>query len=154
MKVVQKKLEELMYLSLIGEYQYMQWNGNETLIAFMGSRPLCFKMAKPLCLTSNKIGSDRLTKERITVFEGKVFSQYPQVQQMLGNEKFNINKRIKLLIETFCNNEIIFSLYQTNINTLNQCGLLDEIQRLGAIHYVDNTRKQIIRKKQKSLNEK
>ena len=140
MKISQKKLEELIYLSLIAEYDYMQLNGNETLIGFKGSRPLCIDMTKPICITSNKLGSDSMTRQRVIRFEEKIFAKSTFIERLKGETKFILSKRIKLLVEHCKKNEVIYSLYKNNINTLKICGVIDEIQRLGAIHYVEDLR--------------
>ena len=142
MKVGPKKLEELMYLSLIGEYEYMQLNANETLIAFKGSLHFCSYFAQPICITNTKFSTDNITKMRINKFEEKVFEKETAFLKTLNKEeKFVLNKRIKLFIEDYYKLDGAFVSYKKNIDTLKLCGVIDEIQRLGAISYNDNLRK-------------
>jgi len=141
MRISQKKLEEFMYLSLIAEYDYMQLNGNEKLIAFVGSRVFCDEIVKPICVTSTKLCSDVITTLRISKMEQRLLKGDCLLDRLKKEQKLSFTKRIKLFIDSYYKNELIYDLYKNNIDTLKICGVIDEIQRLGAISYVENLRK-------------
>lgn len=143
MRISQKKLEEFMYLSLIAEYDYMQLNGNEKLIAFVGSRVFCDEIVKPICVTSTKLCSDVITTLRISKMEERLLKGDCLLDRLKKEQKLSFTKRIKLFIDSYYRNEVVFELYKNNINTLKICEVLDETQREGAIQYVDNIRKKI-----------
>jgi len=71
----QKKLEELMYLSLIGDFAYKQVKDSKTYIAFKSEMNKGNTNIKPIYLTSVDVGSERLQKARITSFEQKIFNE-------------------------------------------------------------------------------
>lgn len=141
MKINQKKLKEFMYLSLLGEYAYMELNRMETIICFRGTRPFCPYIVKPICITSNKSVSENITKERIIKFEEKVLAETSNLHKSeLKNNAFSIDERINLFVKHFYKNNLLFDLYKNNLETLQKCGLIDEIQCLGAIKFVENLR--------------
>lgn len=141
MRVTEKKLKELMYLSLIGEYTYLQLNGNERLICFKGTRPLCPYIVKPICILSDKVASERVLKDRFERFESEIFAEDVNYLNKLNREdSFTLDRRIKLFIGDYYKNYIIFDLYKANMKILNKAGIIDEIQYLGSIKYIDNMR--------------
>lgn len=141
MRISQKKLEEFMYLSLIAEYEYMQLAKDEKFIAFAGSRVFCDEIVKPICVTSTKPTSDNITQLRVKAMEEKLFKGNYLLNRLKEEDKLSFSKRIKLFIDSYYRNEVVFELYKNNINTLKICEVLDETQREGAIQYVDNIRK-------------
>ena len=153
MRVSNKKLKELMYLSLIGEYTYMELRDPEVILCYQGATHICHNIVKPLCLTSNKLISDRVTIARITKFEEKVFEKSSKLHKSkLSEEKnFSLDKRIKYFIEDYYKNDKIFDMYKDNLEALQKGRVIDEIQYLGAVEFVTKMRNKVAKENNDKL---
>jgi len=145
MKTTNKKLKEFMYLSLLGEYTYMELKNSNFIICFTGARPLCSCVIKPICLTSTNFSSDKIIMQRINSFEDKVLSETSNLHksQLKGEKIFSLDNRIKFFVEHYYRNNIIFDMYQSNLNSLYKGRVIDETQYLGALKFISKMRDKV-----------
>lgn len=92
-----KKLEELIYLSLIGEFDYVHENNYGKNICFTAQNLTLDRMLdrknKPLFITSENIVSDKIALARLNAFENKIFEK--SYLNNLPKNELNYSKRIK-----------------------------------------------------------
>lgn len=94
----QKKLEELIYLSLIGNFSYKQVKDGKTYIAFIAEfnnerkNENQIGNIKPIYLTSDEQTNDKVLKLRLSSFESKV-----------------LNNRVLESINEYCKGELDYS---------------------------------------------
>ena len=139
----QKKLEELMYLSLIGDFAYKQVKDAKTYIAFKSEMNNRNIKIKPIYITGINIASEKLQKARISSFEEKIFDKKTlkaienyscgeidylrRITIFLSNnyDKLNSDER-KELFENFDTN--MWGLYNFNI--------IDSRERKACVKYI------------------
>lgn len=101
----QKKLEEIMYLSLIARFSYKQVKDGKTFIAFNAEYnnenklDNQFANLKPIYLTSDEDTSERILKLRLNAFEDKVLND--KVIEALNEyvkDELNFSRRIVIYV--------------------------------------------------------
>ncbi len=89
----QKKLEELMYLSLIGNFAYRQVRDHKTYIAFNAKNS--DGSLKPIYITTENLDSDKIMKMRVNAFEKRVFDEKMLATvDVIDKGEFSFSKRI------------------------------------------------------------
>lgn len=148
----QKKLEEIMYLSLIGKF--------ENVILFGDNKHFCFtsqtnnKFAfKPTYVTNEKIASDNVALLRLQAFEKKVYNKdYYEKLLKTAKNKPNFAKRIKMFLENVNQQNLTVRYetrlyYETNLLHLFNNQIIDEDSYYAAKEYIAGQ----IKGKQQSL---
>lgn len=101
----QKKLEEIMYLSLIARFSYKQVKDSKTFIAFNAEYnnenklDNQFANLKPIYLTSDENTSERILMLRLNAFEDKVLND--KVIEALNEyvkDELNFSRRIVIYV--------------------------------------------------------
>ena len=110
----QKKLEEIMYLSLIGKFENVILFGDNKHFCFTSQYNNKFSM-KPTFVTNEKIASDNVALLRLKAFEKKIFNpEYFESIVKATKEKPNYGKRIKLFLENL-NKQDLTTRYETRL---------------------------------------
>ena len=142
------KLEEFMYLSLIGKFDYIHTCDNKTYVCFTTTDENINKDAKlkPVYITSLDVVSDRVAKARITAFEKKIFSETfaEFLDRSEADEKtlFCYSRRIKDYINNFYSNakptvqKTIVNSYKNNLINLKNKEIMDNAQFEGALEFI------------------
>lgn len=95
MKLEQKKLEELLYLSLIGRFELKSKVDFRTYLCFTSVKACKEGELKPIYITeTNAEVSDDILLKRVNSFENKIFKQ-----EKNNNEELNYIKRIKNFVK-------------------------------------------------------
>lgn len=146
MAVEQTKLEELMYLSLIGKFDYKHICDGTTYICYTSSNEEENKdeKVKPVYITSTNMASEKISLNRINAFEKKIFDE--NYVNLLESEKLNsslnYNKRIKDFINVSYVNEDSKSQkntvknFKNNFINLLREEIVDKEQFEAAVEYV------------------
>lgn len=151
MAVTNKKLEELIYLSLIGRYTLKQESDFQTILSFVDDRQ---NKLRPIYQTKlDSQSTDNSVKKSIKSFEDKVFSQskYIMLYKFLDT-KHDINgvnfiNRISSYLcdiyTTFPSKErkIIKGNYTSNIQKLCETEVIDKKQSLVALELFEELTK-------------
>ena len=149
----QKKLEELIYLSLIGKFFYMNQIGCNTYICFRCNTYICFTSQddkannkKPFYITSENVLGDKVSLAKLNSFEKHIYGEELTKKMKDENlfsskEKLNYSKRIKFFIDNvYLKNEnskkIITDFFDMNILLLRGEQVIDDMQYKSAIKYV------------------
>lgn len=142
------KLEELMYLSLIGKFDYIHTCDGKTYICFTCMDENVNKDAKikPVYITSLEIVGARTAKARINAFEKKIFSEnYVEfLNRTEAEEKTNpcYSRRIKDFVNNiysnaaFATQKEIVSSYKNNFTNLKDKNVLDDAQFEAGVEFV------------------
>lgn len=149
-KVEITKLEELMYISLIGKFEYVQICDKKKYLAFtsnISNEDLEAKV-KPIYITDLSKVSDKVLLSRIKNFEKKVFPSvycdYLEKNKMMIEDKEVIcySKRIKSFINKIYsklnleNKRKIFYGYTKNLEFLRNETVIDDEQLESAKKFV------------------
>ena len=140
------KLEEMMYLSLIGKFDYKHVCDNKTYVCFTCTDENVNKDAKlkPVYITGLEIVSDRTARARINAFEKKIFSENFVEFLNRPDDKANIcfSRRIKdyvnniYLHATPSTQKAIVTGYTNNFNNLKNEQILDNAQFEAGVEFV------------------
>ena len=131
MKNEQKKLEELMYLSLIGKFVDIQLV-NQQKIACFSTANRNEKNVAPIYLTGTDVASDNVLLRRISTFENKIFDkEYLDGLKNLStiDDKVCLIKRMKTFtntLKTEKDKRTVLSNFKTNTNKLYKAEMISE----------------------------
>ena len=140
------KLEEMMYLSLIGKFDYKHICDTKTYVCFTCTDETVNKDAKlkPVYITGLENVSDRITKNRINAFEKKIFNENYIEYLNRAEDKSCIcfSRRIKDYINNFYMHasfsiqKAIVTNYKENLNNLKNEHIIDEVQFEAAVEFI------------------
>lgn len=137
MELTNKKLEELIYLSLIGKFCYWEKQKDEMVVCFVASKIFNDDIKKPIYITSSKYTSDKIALKRLEAFEQKVFTKDKSLANTLKNDDtLSYSRRIKKILSKSYQNFEVLEQYKINIENLNQEWIIDEFQYQVAKEYV------------------
>lgn len=139
----QKKLEELIYLSLIGKFDYKHDNGYNTYICFtsQNANPVSDVKSKPVYITNENVVGDKIAFKRLITFEDKVLDK-TQAKHFANQKELNYTKRIKEYAKYVKNlskekqNKIKLH-YQTNIMLLHSEHIINDLYFEAANSFVN-----------------
>lgn len=139
----QKKLEELMYLSLIGDFAYKQVRDSKTYIAFKSEMNNGNTNIKPIYMTSVDIASEKLQKIRISSFEEKVLNEKTlKAIENYSCGEVNYLRRITIFLSNNYGNlnsdekKELFDNFNTNMWGLYNFGIIDSRERKACVKYM------------------
>jgi len=142
------KFEELMYLSLIGKFDYIHTCDYQTCICFTCTDETINKdvKAKPIYITTLKVVGERTARARITAFEKKIFGEnfamFLDRNEVDGKANFCYSRRIKDYINNFYFNaspvvqKNIINSYKSNLINLNKEKIIDNVQFEAGVEFV------------------
>jgi len=150
----QKKLEELIYLSLIGKFDYKHKNEYNTFICFtsQNANPVSDVKSKPVYVTSENVVGDKISLIRLKTFEDKVLDK-SQAKNFANQKELNYSKRIKEYANYVKNlseekqNKIKLH-FQTNIMLLHSEHIINDLHFEAANSFVNcqlETKKEYIK---------
>ena len=132
MRNTQKKLEEYMYLSLIGKFVDIQVINQKTYACFSTKNKKNNKVA-PIYLTSTEDVSENTLLKRVSSFEKKVFEDENYIENLKDLEteqdRLCFVKRMKVFVDNFKNmrdKNIVFKNFKTNTTKLYNAGLIQD----------------------------
>ncbi len=132
MRNTQKKLEEYMYLSLIGKFVDIQVINQKTYACFSTKNKKDSKVA-PIYLTSTEDVSENTLLKRVSSFEKKVFEDEDYIKNLktfeTSEDKLCFVKRMKAFVDNFENTKeknIVLKNYKTNTTKLYNAGLIQD----------------------------
>ena len=141
----QKKLEELIYLSLIGKFFYMNQVGCNTYICFTSQDDKA-NNKKPFYITNENVIGDKVSLAKLNSFEKQIYGEelikkLKDENLTSSKEKLNYSKRIKFFIDNvYLKNEnskkFITDFFDMNILLLRGEQIIDDMQYESAIKYV------------------
>ena len=132
-----KKLEELMYISLLGKFSYRFVRDGKTYVGFTSSNLFKNLEAKPVYVTSLKTDSDFVSLKRICAFEKKILPE-----DLVDEENLNYVARMKnFLDEKYekADNEQkaeILDNFKTNLLKLKEENVISLTEARISISYV------------------
>ena len=140
----QKKLEELIYLSLIGKFNYKYQNGYNTYICFTSQNASSYSTAKSnsVYITNEDVVSDKMAFVRLKTFEDKIWDK-DQLKYFANQKELNYTKRIKKFTNYITNlseekqNKIKLH-YTTNIMMLHSEHIINDLYFEAAKSFVQN----------------
>lgn len=142
----QVKLEELMYMSLVGKFDYKHIADDITYLCYTSCNDEENKddKVKPVYITSTKVVSDKIALNRVKAFEKKIFEadyvNYLEAEKL--NENLSYSKRVKEYINNIYINEdtkarkAIVKNYKNNLVKLLREEIIDKEQFEAAVEYV------------------
>ncbi|MBE5745693.1 MAG: hypothetical protein E7359_00170 [Clostridiales bacterium] len=144
MAIEKNKLEELMYISLIGKFDYKHIVNDLTYLCYTSNKEETNKNEniKPVYITSTKVVSDKIALNRINAFEKKIFDEQYKAYLDANNEKLSFTKRIKDFINVYYINEDaksqkeIVKNYRKNMLNLVHEEVVNKEEFEAAIEYV------------------
>lgn len=153
------KLEEFMYLSLIGKFDYKHICDSKTYICFTCTDENVNQDAKlkPVYITGENVVSDKISRARVNAFEKKIFTDaYVDFLNRSENGENNslcYSRRIKdyvnniYLHATTSNQKAIVASFRNNFNNLKNEHILDNAQYEAGIEFVS---RQLVRANEKT----
>ena len=139
----QKKLEELMYLSLISDFAYKQVKDSKTYIAFKSEMNNGNINIKPIYITGVDVASEKLQKARITSFEQKIFNKNTlKAIDDYSLDEINYLRRITIFLSSNYQSlstdeqKELFDNFDTNMWGLYSFNIIDSRERKACVKYM------------------
>lgn len=146
------KLEELMYVSLIGKFDYKHICDTEVYMCFTTTNKEVNSdvKLKPVYITSVKVVSDSISLKRVKAFENKIFSE--EFNSFLNRDENSAEKHTVLcyskrmtdfIKSVYVNADLetqkeILNNYKTNLLNLRKEEIIDNDQLEAAMKFVTN----------------
>lgn len=142
------KLEELMYLSLVGKFAYIHTCDSQTCVCFTCTDDSVNKdlKARPIYITTLKVTNEATSKARINAFEKKIFNEsfVEFLNRAENGEKACLcySRRIKDYVNNVYSHAVpsvqktIVNNYKNNFINLKNEAVLDGAQFEAGIEFV------------------
>ena len=142
MRNEQKKLEELMYLSLIGKFVDIQVINQKKVACFSAATRNENNVA-PIYLTGNEVVGDNTLLKRISTFEKRIFDEeYVNKLEDLSTseDKVCLIKRMKNFsnsLESEKDKRAVINNFKTNTNKLYKAEMISEEELRIVDEFID-----------------
>lgn len=138
--IEEAKLEELMYLSLIGKFDFKNVVDDITYFGYTSRDESSKQGVKPLYITSSKVQSESVGVRRISNFEKKILNEVTYIMMPLNGQSYSRRIRNYIKLEVSNKDEktqnMILKSYKNNMASLLKEGVIDKRQCEAAVEYV------------------